>query len=222
MTRFNNFIRTSMFGGLVVLMPALVFFLVVRWLYRVMTEMIYPVTSLIVEKTALQQLLADILVIASILIMCFMIGVFVKTHMGNLIFRGIENATLRFAPGYSMIKETIMMFFGRSKSPFSAVALVRPFSSETMMTAFITDEHPDGSYTVFIPTAPNPTSGNIYHLPGERVHVVSVPVEEALRTILSCGIGSTNMVIKAGEIKNRPKTGEEILREEDPLIQEKS
>ncbi len=203
MNKFNNFIRTSMFGGLVVLMPMLVFFLVVRWLYRVMTDMIYPVTSLLVEKTPLQQLLADVIVISSILIGCFLIGVFVKTHMGNLIFRGVENATLRHAPGYSMIKETVMMFFGRSRSPFSAVALVRPFSSETMMTAFVTDEHPDGSYTVFIPTAPNPTSGNIYHLQGERVHVVDVPVDEALRTILSCGIGSTNMVIKTGELRKK-------------------
>jgi uncharacterized membrane protein len=203
MTRFNNFIRTSMLGGLVVLMPVIVFFLVVRWLYGVLTDVIYPVTSFLVEKTALQQLLADILVIAAILTICFIIGVFVKTQMGNLIFRGIENATLRYAPGYSMIKETVMMFFGRSKSPFSAVALVRPFSSETMMTAFITDEHPDGSFTVFIPTAPNPTSGNIYHLPNERVHIVDVPVDEALRTILSCGIGSTNMIVKTGELRKK-------------------
>ncbi len=193
-----------MFGGLVVLMPILVFFLVVRWLYRVMTDVIYPVTSLLVDKTPLQQLLADVVVISSILIICFLFGVFVKTHMGNLIFKGVENATLRYAPGYSMIKETVMMFFGRSRSPFSAVALVRPFSSETMMTAFITDEHPDGSYTVFIPTAPNPTSGNIYHLPRERVHIVDVPVDEALRTILSCGIGSTNMILKTGELRKIP------------------
>ncbi len=205
MTKFNNFIRTSMFGGLVVLMPALVFFLVVRWLYRTMTDVIYPVTSFLVERTALQQILADIIVITMILLLCFAIGVFVKTQLGNLIFRGVENATLRHAPGYSMIKETVRMFFGRSRSPFSAVALVRPFSSETMMTAFITDEHPDGSYTVFIPTAPNPTSGNIYHLPGERVHIVDVPVDEALRTILSCGIGSTNMVVKAGEIREKKR-----------------
>lgn len=203
MTKFNNFIRTSMFGGLVVLMPMLLFFLVVRWLYNALTDIIYPVTSLIVEKTALQQLLADVLVIMAILLICFLIGAFVKTQLGNLIFRGVENATLRFAPGYSLIKETVMMFFGRSRSPFSAVALVRPFSTETMMTAFITDEHSDGSYTVFIPTAPNPTSGNIYHLPGERVHLVNVPVDEALRTILSCGIGSTNMVIRAGEARQK-------------------
>ncbi len=192
-----------MLGGLVVLMPVIVFFLVVRWLYGVLTDVIYPLTSFLVEKTALQQLLADVLVISFILIVCFMIGVFVKTHMGNLIFRSFENATLRHAPGYSMIKETVRMLFGRSKSPFSAVALVRPFSSETMMTALITDEHPDGSYTVFIPTAPNPTSGNIYHLQNERVHIVDVPVDEALRTILSCGIGSTNMIVKTGELRQK-------------------
>ncbi|MDI6402251.1 DUF502 domain-containing protein [Balneolaceae bacterium ANBcel3] len=203
MTRFKNFIRTSVFGGVVVLLPAVVLFLVFRWLYRSLTNMFGPVSALIVEKTSLQPMLTDMLVLFMLLLVCFMIGMFVKTQMGNLIVRGFENATLRHAPGYTIIKETVMLFFGRNKTPFSSVALVKPFSSDTMMTAFITDEHPDGSFTVFIPTAPNPTSGNIYHMPTERVFIIDVPVEEALRTILSCGIGSTNMIQKAAEVRNQ-------------------
>jgi uncharacterized membrane protein len=48
---------------------------------------------------------------------------------------------------------------------------------------------------VFVPTGPNPTSGNIYHLPGDRVRSVDVPVDQAMRAIISCGAGSTAMVV---------------------------
>jgi uncharacterized membrane protein len=62
------------------------------------------------------------------------------------------------------------------------------------MTAFITDNHADDRFTVFVPTGPNPTTGFIFHLRREFVHPVNVPIEEALRSVISCGAGSTNLI----------------------------
>jgi uncharacterized membrane protein len=76
------------------------------------------------------------------------------------------------------------------------VALVRLFGNETLVSAFVTETHPDGSYTVFMPTGPNPTSGNIYHVPGENVFPVDVSVEDTMRSIISCGAGSSTLVAK--------------------------
>ncbi len=83
-----------------------------------------------------------------------------------------------------------------------AIPLVQVFGNSTLMTAFVTDEHPDGSCSVFVPTGPNPTSGNIYHLEGKYVHPVDIPVEEAMRSIISCGAGS-NRLIEAYKAKIR-------------------
>ena len=120
--------------------------------------------------------------------------------MGNIIYARLESNVLSKAPGYSLIKETVSQFLGKKKLPFSSVALARIFDNATMVSAFITDEHPDGSYTVFVPTGPNPTSGNIYHLKSENVHPVDVPVEEAMRSIISCGAGSSTLI---AEYKNK-------------------
>ena len=83
---------------------------------------------------------------------------------------------------------------GQKESPFSSVALARIFGNDTIATCFITDRHSDGSYTVFVPTGPNPTSGNIFHLKNEYVHPVSVPVEDVMRSIISCGRGSGKLI----------------------------
>jgi uncharacterized membrane protein len=58
----------------------------------------------------------------------------------------------------------------------------------------VTDEHEDGSFTVFVPTGPNPTSGQIFHLNQKYVHPLDVGVEDAMRSIISCGAGSTDLL----------------------------
>ena len=68
------------------------------------------------------------------------------------------------------------------------------FGNDTRVTAFITDTHADGSYTLFVPTGPNPTSGLIYHLDGKYVHPVNIPVQDAMRSIISCGAGSARLM----------------------------
>ena len=107
------------------------------------------------------------------------------------------------APGYSLVKETVFQFLGNKKSPFSSVALAQIFGNETMVSCFVTDTHEDGSRTVFVPTGPNPTSGNIYHLEAKYVHPVDVSVEDAMRSIISCGAGSSTLLKK---LKDTEKT----------------
>ncbi len=69
------------------------------------------------------------------------------------------------------------------------------------MTGFITDEHPDGSCSVFVPTGPNPTSGNIFHLPPSSVYRIEVPVDEAMKSIIACGAGSKVLMQSCQELK---------------------
>lgn len=194
MKRIKDFLKTSLLGGLVVILPVAILIFVFKWIFNLVTNMVQPLTDLVMARSQMQEILADILVIALILSLCFVIGVFVRTRLGKWIFQTLENKILKIAPGYSLIKETVMQFVGSKKSPFSSVALVQIFGNETLASAFVTDTHEDGSYTVFVPTGPNPTSGNIYHLEARFVHPVDVPVEDAMRSIISCGAGSTKLI----------------------------
>ena len=194
MKRIRDFLKTSLLGGLVVILPVAILIFVFKWIFNLVTNMVQPLTDLVMARSQMQEILADILVIAVILSLCFVIGVFVRTRLGKWIFQTLENKILKIAPGYSLIKETVMQFVASKKSPFSSVALVQIFGNETLVSAFVTDTHEDGSYTVFVPTGPNPTSGNIYHLEARFVHPVDVPVEDAMRSIISCGAGSTKLI----------------------------
>jgi uncharacterized membrane protein len=195
MEKFKSFLKTSIIGGVVVILPMFIFIMVFKWLFGWVTDIIQPLTNLIVTQSHMSEIIADAVVIAVILISCFIIGIIVKTKIGKFIHENLESRILKIAPGYGTIKEIVMQLIGE-KLPFSSVALVRIFENDTLVTGFVTDSHPDGSYTIFVPTAPNPTSGFIYHLKREFVHHVDIPVEEAMRSIITCGAGS-NKILKA-------------------------
>ncbi|MBI4844393.1 MAG: DUF502 domain-containing protein [Nitrospirae bacterium] len=197
MDRIKAFFKTSLIGGIVVILPVAVLFLLFKWIFGLVTGMIMPITDFFIEALDIlkyERIFADLMVILIIVFSCFFVGILVRTRLGKYIHRVIEENILKVAPGYSLIKETVMQFLGGKKPPFSSVALVRVFDSDTLFYAFITDTHPDGSYTVFIPTAPNPTSGNICHVKKENVYILNVPVEQAMRSVISCGAGSTPLI----------------------------
>ncbi len=109
-------------------------------------------------------------------------------------YEKLELKLLMRIPGYKMIKQTIMQFRGSKRTPFSSVAVVRLYNNETLMTAFITDEHDNGSYTVFVPTGPNPASGNIYHVEQDQLTKIDASVEDTMRSIFGCGAGSSTIL----------------------------
>ena len=59
-----------------------------------------------------------------------------------------------------------------------------------------TDDDHEKYVTIFCPTAPNPTSGFIYHVPRENVYEIDESVEDTMRTVLSGGFGSNVLITK--------------------------
>ena len=192
MQRLRNFVKSTVIGGLLVVLPLGILLAVLAWIFKTVHNIIQPLTGFI----SLPQLLADLIVIVLIIAACFVIGVFVRTRLGKFVYTRIETNLLAKAPGYSLVKETVFQFLGNKKSPFSSVALAQIFGNETMVSSFVTETHADGRCTVFVPTGPNPTSGNIYHLDAKYVHPVDVSVEDAMRSIISCGAGSSSLLEK--------------------------
>ena len=194
MKRFRTFFQTMTLGGLVVVLPAFLLFLIFRWLFLWVTDLIQPLTDVVVAWIGAPEFAADWIVILVIIALCFALGVVVKTSVGRFIHRNLETHILSVAPGYRIIKVTVMQLLGRKRSPFSSVALVRLYEREGLMTAFVTDEHESGWKTVFIPTGPNPTTGYIVHLRARDVFPIQVRVEDAIRSVISCGAGSAPLI----------------------------
>jgi uncharacterized membrane protein len=203
------FFRNTFVGGFLVVLPLTILFIVFRWLVNLVTGFLQPITHLILSQFSWSDYLANIVAFAVVLILFFLIGFAMSTRFGRFLWGAFERHALMRITGYKLIKDIIDQLKGNYAGTFSEVALVNLFSNDTLATAFITDRHPDGSFTVFVPTGPNPTSGLIYHLRAEYVHPVKVPVETAMKSIVSCGIGSQPLMQAMAEDEMK-KSGSDV------------
>ena len=194
MQRFKKFMTTTFIGGFLIFLPLIILLLTFNWMFELISNYLKPISTLLVETTRIQEFFAFIISVVIFLGICFFLGLFVKTRYGNIFYNIFEQNILKKIPGYKIIKETTVQLFGSQKNLFSGVALVNLFGNETMITAFITEEHSNGWFTVFIPSGPAPTAGFTYHLPPKYVNRVKYPIDMAMKTVISLGSGSKNIL----------------------------
>ncbi len=201
------FLRKSLFGGIVVLLPLVILSFIIKWAFYFVTDMIQPLTDFVVLNYGFPELGSDIVVVLVIFLVCFSVGTLVSTGIGKWLHHHFDQSLFKLAPGYKVIKEIVGQFFGDSgTSPFSSgeVARVQLFGEHcpTTVTAIVTSKHKDGTVTIFMPTGPNPTSGNIYHVPEAMVEFCPhISVENMMKSIIACGAGS-NELFTVSEGKN--------------------
>lgn len=194
MNKLKVFFKTTILGGLLVVLPIYILVLVFKWFFEFVVDNIRPIVYVLVQTVQLHEFVASILAIAITLLLFFAIGLIVRTRLGKFTFDFVEENFLKKLPFYKMIKETVLQLVGSEKNLFKAVALVRLYGNETLITAFVTEEHENGMYSVFVPSGPAPTAGFIYHLKKEYVQILDYPIDKAMKTVFSLGAGSGDLL----------------------------
>ena len=188
--RLQRFVNTTIIGGLLVMLPLSIFILVMRFIYRTITNLVAPISQVFNFSEDINQWVVDLTSVGIVIGLFFFIGLFVRTTVGRQIITFVEENWLKKLPFYDTLRKTVQAFGNTEKTPFSQVVLINVFNSPTKMTGFITAELPNDMVTVFVPTGPNPTNGFIFHMQKDQVELVDVKVEDAMRTIVGVGVGS--------------------------------
>jgi len=192
--RLRNFFRTTLIGGVVALAPMTLIILLFRWVINVIGRNLTPLVDTILQDpdpNPYYKFALYVLSFTAILVFFFVIGLVVRTRL-SVFLNKAEDRYLMKVPGYKLARETVKQFFGKNRSFFKEVVLVDIFNSGALMTGFITDDQGE-IITVFVPTGPNPTSGNIYHLPQDKVLRTGASVDNGMKSIISCGAGSAEI-----------------------------
>lgn len=207
MKRLKKFLKMTFLGGVIVLLPIAALAYLVKWMIGVVSDVVEPFVDVLTDTLNVAEYAAVLIVVLTVVCVCFLVGLLARARFSarvfgaagsrihSWLFSGLESRVLRVVPRYAMIRETVMRLLGTEQTPvFSSVALVEVSENGTLATAFVADTHADGSYTVFVPTGPNPTSGSVYHVKREYVHPVDVSVEAAWKSIVGCGVGSKSLI----------------------------
>jgi uncharacterized membrane protein len=191
--QLKKFFRTTLIGGLVVILPITIFVVLAKLIFDFIRTFVEPITRIIDFGTITNRLLIDLIALAIIIGFCFFVGLFVQTRTGKILINYLDSQLLDRLPFYSTIKETVQQFTGAKKIPFSRVVMVNVFNTGTKMLGFISDEHADKKYTIFVPTGPNPTNGFIFIVDEDQLEFTDIKPEEAMRTIIAVGTGASKL-----------------------------
>ena len=193
MRRFINFIKTTALGGLLVIVPiAIILF--------VLGQLFLGLYGLSRELMALLQLDVDDAMIVfgiaalALVALCFFTGLIVRTRLGNAIKRWFNRHIARRIPMYNAIASLTRRFAGVDGMKFAPVE-VDLYGSETRALGFLIETLPDNRCTVFVPTAPVATVGNIYVVSRDRAKRIDASMADALAVVTQWGVDSRQLFV---------------------------
>ncbi len=132
----------------------------------------------------------------------FMVGMIISNVIGKRISGWIEGLLERIPilkNIYMPLKDIMNNFSDKRSNNFKQAVLVEYPRAGLHSIGFVTRENIfiDGKRKtiVFIPTTPNPTSGFIIYVEPNDYQMLDIPVEAALRTIISLGSLTPEQII---------------------------
>ena len=192
-TRRTPSFKELLFKGIAVVLPAVLLLLIGQAVLNFSLRILRPISAWLDPGFTERQWVVDLISLGMLVGILLIIGFLMRNRLAISELERFERNFLRRIPLYAMLRETVNQFTGLKKMPFSEAVLVDPFNSGTYMTGFIAEQSADGYYTVFVPTAPNPTNGFVFHLPESRINFTKVRPKDAMRTVVGMGTGSEVM-----------------------------
>jgi uncharacterized membrane protein len=186
--QFRQSITQALIAGLLVVLPVYVAILLLLKAAKSLGGLVKPLTRLLPEWFPAENLLSFLLV----LVVCLLVGMALRTSLGQSARTRIESSLLQKIPGYGVFRSMARQMAGDSRENAWTPALAE--IEDALVPAFIVEELDDGRFTVFVPSVPTPLAGAIYILTAARVHPVNVPFTQALKVITQWGSGSRKLV----------------------------
>ena len=184
----REFFANVLVGGLLIVLPIYLAVLVLLKGMQSAAALLRPLTMLLPAWLPA----AGLLSLALVLVVCFLIGLAVRTRVGRILRERVERSLFERLPGYALFRSLTQRLAGEGRESAWKPALVE--IEEALVPAFIIEELEDGRFTVFVPSVPTPFDGAVYILSRERVHALDVPFTQAIRSISRWGSGSKDLV----------------------------
>jgi len=200
-------------SGLVVLLPLGILLFVVNWLYvriiglPLIDEFEFAELGV---PTGLVPLTRILVALALIITLILAVGYLMRTTAGR-VFEATIDDTINRVPGLRVLYNASKLAVETALS--GTDDLQQPVRLEIWdgirMTAFKTGKRTnDGKVVLFMPTAPNITTGFVMEVDPERVEETGERVEEALTRVLSAGFAESAHNIPVEEEPNPAASGD--------------
>ncbi|MBS1985572.1 MAG: DUF502 domain-containing protein [Bdellovibrionales bacterium] len=175
--------RKSLLAGLLTLSPLAITLWILVSVVRYFDQAIYSVLPWHFYVPGLGMIVAFLLLLIA--------GALARTYFGgflNTFFDSVLDKVPIVRGLYSSTKQISGAFFSEDASKTFQRVVLAPFPAPPSRTlGFVSSAYSATESYVFIPTAPNPTSGYVLIYKNSELEDAHMPPEEAFKILLSCG-----------------------------------
>jgi len=213
--------RRIFITGLVILLPLLITFTLLFFLFRIINAYITPLVRRLIDlivsgvfgavlrdwEPFLRSLTVPIGLVLTLLLI-FLVGVLGTNLIGRRILLALDRLIMRIPlvkSIYGAAQQLMKSIRFSHHQGFSRVVLVEYPRRGLWTMGFLTHDYPGGVegynpgqlVSVFLPTTPNPTSGWLVVAPRSEVLLLDLTVEDGVKFIISGGIVGPEMISAA-------------------------
>lgn len=195
--RLGRHIRNTTVAGLFVLVPVVLTYMVLSFLFKAIDGVLQPAIRGISDRQVTG------LGIVLLLALMYAFGLLGRSFIGRRIIEYAQSLLLRLpvvGVVYSSAQQLIQSFSGGAETGFKRVVMIEHPRKGAWSIGFLTgltkDEEGKALSIVYIPTAPTPNSGWVAVLPSEDVYDTDLTVQSAMKLVLSGGITTPPQIIK--------------------------
>jgi uncharacterized membrane protein len=182
-----NFIKTTLLGGLLILLPLMLMWLGLQEIAGLLIAMATPIADLF-PKGPFEDLAAPGLVAVLLIVgVSFVLGLAARSYILIRIGRQIENSVLAKVPMYRMVK-TMSGALLDSDTSEVVPALVKDGVGGGD-PCYVIEKHKDGRATVLLPWSPASFAGSIKVVQQSTLETAPCTLDEFSRSISQVGVG---------------------------------
>ncbi|MBT3194782.1 MAG: DUF502 domain-containing protein [Verrucomicrobia bacterium] len=191
MKSFAQFIKTTILGGLIFLVPLVVVTVVLAKAHEVMSKVAKPFSALIPLDTVGGVAIANLLAILAILLCCLIVGMLAKGDTAKRLLKSTEEKLL-VIPAYAFVKGVTDSLISSEEAAKAFIPVIVKFDDNAQM-AFEIERSEEGNVVIYLPGSPNPWSGSMVYFKEDRVERLDMSVPDAINNIRHLGRGSAKL-----------------------------
>lgn len=187
-------LKTSLMAGLLVVVPVGITIFILKFLFNFADGFLGPLIAKLVQIFfGESEYIPGLGVVAGLLVI-YCTGVLTANFLGRRLLTVSEDLLCRIPlvnSIYSSSKQVTKVFSSSGKDERRAVFVEFPSAGSYAIgfqTTSLKSLEKSDFYSVFVPTAPNPTSGFILYVAARQVFPAPFGVEEAMKIIVSGGV----------------------------------
>jgi uncharacterized membrane protein len=195
MKKLIEFLKTTAMGGLFVLLPILLVYLLLSEALDMIVALATPIADLFPEGTFGKMDFPVILGLILILGVSFFIGIGLRAKIGRRFGRWIERSVLDRLPAYNALKSLTTGFAEAGKAgAFKAAVLISAEGEREFI--YVIEDHGEDHLTVLVPWAPTAFAGAVKIVDRKRVELLDANIGDVSKVLSHWGVGTSGLLGK--------------------------